>query len=97
MFHNDGHGHFTEVGAKLGLNVPGKGLGIAIADYDHDGKIDLFVANDSMPEFLYQNKGNGTFEEKGLFAQVAVDEDGRTFAGMGRTSPIWITMVGRIL
>ncbi len=67
----------------MGLNVPGKGLGIAIADYDHDGRIDLFIANDSMPEFLYHNKGDGTFEEKGLFSQVAVDEDGRTFAGMG--------------
>ncbi len=83
VFHNDGNGKFSEVAAKLGLNVPGKGLGIAIADYDHDGHIDLFIANDSMPEFLYHNKGNGTFEEKGLFSQVAVDEDGRTFAGMG--------------
>jgi hypothetical protein len=83
VYHNDGNGHFTEVSAKLGLNVPGKGLGIAIADYDRDGHIDLFVANDSMPEFLYHNKGDGTFEEKGLFSQVAVDEDGRTFAGMG--------------
>jgi enediyne biosynthesis protein E4 len=83
VYHNDGNGHFTEVAAKLGLSVPGKGLGIAIADYDRDGHIDLFVANDSMPEFLYHNKGNGTFEEKGLFSQVAVDEDGRTFAGMG--------------
>ena len=83
VYHNDGNGHFTEVSAKLGLNVPGKGLGIALADYDRDGHIDLFVANDSMPEFLYHNKGDGTFEEKGLFSQVAVDEDGRTFAGMG--------------
>ena len=83
VFHNDGNGKFSEVSAKLGLNLPGKGLGIAIADYDHDGHIDLFIANDSMPEFLYHNKGNGTFEEKGLFSQVAVDEDGRTFAGMG--------------
>jgi hypothetical protein len=83
VYHNDGGGRFTEVGAKLGLHVPGKGLGIALADYDRDGRIDLFVANDSMPEFLYHNKGDGTFEEKGLFSQVAVDEDGRTFAGMG--------------
>ena len=83
VYHNDGKGHFTEIAAKLGLNLPGKGLGIAIADYDHDGHIDLFIANDSMPEFLYHNKGDGTFEEKGLFSQVAVDEDGRTFAGMG--------------
>jgi hypothetical protein len=65
------------------LGVPGKGLGIAIADYDRDGHIDLFVANDSMPEFLYHNKGDGTFEETGLLSQVAVDEDGHTYAGMG--------------
>jgi|SRR5579871_584714 len=83
VYHNDGNGHFTEFGQKIGLSVPGKGLGIAIADYDGDGHIDLFVANDSMPEFLYHNKGDGTFEEKGLISQVAVDEDGRTFAGMG--------------
>ena len=68
---------------KIGLAIPGKGLGIAIADYDRDGHIDLFVANDSMPEFLFHNKGDGTFEEKGCCSQVAVDEDGRTYAGMG--------------
>lgn len=83
VYHNDGNGRFTEVGQKLGLAKPGKGLGISIADYDRDGHIDLFVANDSMVEFLYHNKGNGTFEEGGLLAQVAVDEDGQTYAGMG--------------
>jgi enediyne biosynthesis protein E4 len=83
VFHNDGNGHFTEVSAKIGIAKPGKGLGLALADYDRDGKIDLFVANDSMVEFLYHNKGNGTFEEIGLVSQVAVDGDGRTFAGMG--------------
>src|ERR1700688_4698024 len=57
VFHNDGNGHFTEVSHKIGLSKPGKGLGIALADYDHDGKIDIFVANDSMVEFLYHNKG----------------------------------------
>src|ERR1035441_5644591 len=62
---------------------PRQGLGIALADYDRDGHIDLFIANDSMPEFLFHNKGDGTFEEKGLLSQVAVDEDGRTYAGMG--------------
>jgi enediyne biosynthesis protein E4 len=82
-YHNDGKGHFTEVAQKVGLSSPGKGLGISIADYDRDGHVDLFVANDSMPEFLYRNKGNGTFEEGGLISQVAVDEDGKTFAGMG--------------
>ena len=83
VYHNEGSGRFTEVGQKTGLAIPGKGLGIAIADYDGDGHIDIFVANDSMPEFLFHNKGDGTFEEKGLLAQVAVDEDGRTYAGMG--------------
>jgi hypothetical protein len=83
VYHNDGNGHFTEVSEKIGLSKPGKGLGIAIADYDRDGHIDLFVANDSMLEFLYHNKGDGTFEEVGLLSQVAVDSDGRTYAGMG--------------
>jgi enediyne biosynthesis protein E4 len=83
VFHNDGNGHFSEVSQKIGLSKPGKGLGIALADYDHDGKIDIFVANDSMVEFLYHNKGDGTFEEVGLLSQVAVDGDGRTYAGMG--------------
>jgi hypothetical protein len=83
VYHNDGNGHFTEVSQKIGLSKPGKGLGIALADYDRDGHIDLFVANDSMVEFLYRNKGDGTFEEVGLLSEVAVDGDGRTYAGMG--------------
>jgi hypothetical protein len=83
VFHNNGNGTFTEVADKIGMGKPGKGLGIAIADYDRDGRIDLYVANDSMLEFLYHNKGNGTFEEVGLLAATSVDGDGRTFAGMG--------------
>jgi hypothetical protein len=83
VYHNDGNGHFTEVAAKIGLDKPGKGLGIAIADYDRDGHTDIFVANDSMVEFLYHNRGNGTFEEVGLLEEVAVDGEGRTYAGMG--------------
>ena len=83
VYHNDGNMHFTEVSQKSGLAKPGKGLGIAIADYDRDGKTDLFVANDSMVEFLYHNKGNGQFEEVGLVSGVAVDVDGKTYAGMG--------------
>ncbi len=83
VYHNDGNGHFTEVSQKIGMAKPGKGLGLAIADYDRDGHIDVFVANDSMFEFLYHNKGNGTFEEVGLASGIAADGDGRTFAGMG--------------
>ena len=83
VYHNDGNGHFTEVSAKIGLDKLGKGLGIAIGDFDRDGKIDVAVANDSMLEYLYRNKGDGTFEEVGLPAEIAVDGDGRTYAGMG--------------
>lgn len=83
VYHNDGNGHFTEVSQKIGMNLPGKGLGLTIADFNRDGKIDVAVANDSMLEFLYQNKGDGTFEETGLTAEIAVDGDGRTYAGMG--------------
>lgn len=83
VYHNNGDGTFTEVAEKLGLAKPGKGLGLASADYDRDGHIDLFIANDSMAEFMYHNKGNGSFEEVGLPAGTAVDVDGRTYAGMG--------------
>ena len=83
VYHNNGNGTFTEVAQKIGLAKPAKGLGIAIADYDRDGHIDLFFANDSMLEHLYHNKGDGTFEEVGLLAGVAADIDGHTYAGMG--------------
>ncbi len=83
VYHNDGNGHFTDITEKSGLSKPGKGLGIGFADYDRDGFPDIFIANDSMPEFLYHNKHNGTYEEVGLVSQVAVDADGNTYAGMG--------------
>jgi len=83
VYHNDGNGRFTEVAEKMGLAKPGKGLGIAISDYDRDGRIDLFIANDSMAEFLYHNKGQGKFEEVALLSGVAVDSDGHAYAGMG--------------
>jgi hypothetical protein len=83
VFHNDGNGHFTEISHKIGMDKPGKGLGISLADYDRDGRIDVFVANDSMSEFLYHNLGGGKFEEVGLLSGIAVDADGRSFAGMG--------------
>ncbi len=83
VYHNNGDGTFTEVAKKIGMAAPGKGLGLALADFDRDGKLDVAVANDSMLEFLYRNKGGGSFEETGLNAEIAVDGDGRTYAGMG--------------
>ncbi len=83
LFHNDGGGKFSEVSHQAGIDKPGKGLGLAIADYDHDGFIDIFLANDSMPEFLFHNRGNGTFEEVGLVSGAGLDSAGHTFAGMG--------------
>jgi len=83
VYHNDGHGHFTEIGAKTGLDRPAKGLGISIGDFDGDGKVDVAIANDSMVEYLYHGKGDGTFEETGMVAEIAVDGEGRTYAGMG--------------
>ncbi len=83
VYHNNGDGTFTEEAAKLGLNKPAKALGISIADYDRDGRIDLLVANDSWPEFLFHQKKDGTFEEVGLESGVSVNDAGKTYAGMG--------------
>jgi hypothetical protein len=83
VYHNDGNGHFTEVSHKLGLDKPAKALGIAFADYDRDGRMDVYVANDSMPEFLFHQKPDRTFEEVGLESEAAVNAEGQTYAGMG--------------
>jgi hypothetical protein len=83
LYHNDGNGKFTEVSHQAGIDKPGKGLGIAIADYDHDGWTDILVTNDSIPEYLFHNRGNGTFEEVGIASGLALDGSGATFAGMG--------------
>ena len=71
--------------SKAGIgDAAGKGLGVSFADYDHDGFLDVYIANDSVPEsFLSRNNGNGTFTEVGLLAGVGFNEDGKTFAGMG--------------
>lgn len=84
LYHNDGGNRFTEVGARAGIaDGAGKSLGIAIADFDKDGRIDVFVANDSVREFLFRNRGGGQFQEVALAAGAAYDQDGRAFAGMG--------------
>jgi hypothetical protein len=84
VFHNVGHGRFEDVSQKSGTAAhPGKGLGIAMNDFDHDGLPDVFVANDSFPEQLFRNNGNGTFTEVATERGAAYDADGRTFSGMG--------------
>ena len=84
LYHNNGDGTFTDVSAKAGIaGSPGKGLGVSFADYDNDGFIDIYVANDSVQSFLFHNNGNGTFTEAGLLVGVGFNEDGKTFAGMG--------------
>jgi enediyne biosynthesis protein E4 len=84
VYRNNGDGTFTDVSAKSGVAAaPGKGLGIAINDFDRDGWPDLFIANDSFPQQLFRNKRDGTFEEIGLIQGVAYDDDGHAFAGMG--------------
>jgi hypothetical protein len=83
LFRNNGNGTFTDVSIDTGVAaVTGKALGVAINDYDGDGWVDVFVANDSMRQFLYRNVG-GRFVEGALDAGIAYDEDGRSFAGMG--------------
>jgi hypothetical protein len=85
LFHNDGNGHFTEVGEKAGVADPKGyfGLGIAWFDANGDGWPDLYVANDSTPNFLYVNQQNGTFKEVAFPMGVAVSEDGSEQGGMG--------------
>ncbi len=84
LYHNNGDGTFSDVTRTAGLYAPGgKGLGVVWGDYDNDGDLDIFVANDTTPNFLYRNNGDGTFQDVALFAGVALSEEGRAYSGMG--------------
>jgi hypothetical protein len=84
LYHNRGDGTFENVTQQAGLYDPsGKSLGVALIDYDGDGWIDLFVANDTQPNKLYRNNGNGTFTDNAMTAGVAFSEAGVARAGMG--------------
>ena len=84
LYRNRGDGTFEDVTAKAGLlSHVGKGMSVAFADFDHDGRLDMFITNDTMPNFLFRNKGDGTFEETALLAGVSVPDSGRPISSMG--------------
>jgi hypothetical protein len=84
VYHNNGDGTFTDVSKMSGIAAsPGKGLGIAINDFDRDGWPDIFVANDSFPQQLFRNNRNGTFSNVAAAAGLAYNQNGGVFAGMG--------------
>ncbi len=84
LFRNEGDGTFTDVTRESGVfTTDGKGLGVVFGDYDRDGWTDIYVANDSVPNFMFHNLGDGTFEEVGFVLGVAVSRTGEPLAGMG--------------
>lgn len=85
LFHNNGDGTFTDVSVKAGVSDPNNYYGFTsiFVDLNDDGKPDLLVANDSVPSYLYINKGNGTFEDDSYVSGFAVNKDGREVASMG--------------
>jgi enediyne biosynthesis protein E4 len=84
LFHNRGNGSFEEVTASSGIfDSSSKSLGVAMLDYDQDGWPDLLVANDTQPNKLYRNQGNGTFRDVAVEAGIAFSNDGKARAGMG--------------
>jgi hypothetical protein len=84
LYRNDGKGKFSDVTREAGLHNPrGKGLGVAIFDFDEDGHLDLAVANDTQPNNLYKNGGNGTFSDVGVLAGIAFSESGVARGAMG--------------
>lgn len=85
LFHNNGDGTFTDVSVKAGVNDPNKyyGFSSVFVDLNNDGKVDLVVADDSTPNYLYINKGDGTFEDDSYASGFALNQDGREVASMG--------------
>ncbi len=87
LYHNNGDGTFTDVSRKAGVSDPDGyyGLGVIASDFDGDGLVDIFVANDSTPNFLYHNNGDGTFKDIGFSSGIAVNENGSEQGSMGVT------------
>ena len=85
LFHNNGDGTFTDTSVKAGVSDPGNyyGFTTTFVDLNNDGKVDLLVANDSSPNYLYVNKGDGTFEDRSYISGFALNNEGREIASMG--------------
>jgi len=84
LFHNNGDGTFTDVSGPSGIaRHIGKGMGLSFLDFDEDGRLDVFVANDTAPNFLFRNLGGGKFQEVALESGVAFNNDGRAVSSMG--------------
>ena len=84
LYRNLGHGRFEDVTEKSGFAAsPGKGMGISIADFNDDGYQDVFIANDTEPNSLFINKGNGTFEDQAMQLGVAYNDDAKAVSSMG--------------
>ena len=85
LFRNNGDGTFTDVSESSGVAAPkpGGGLGVSLADFDGDGKADVYAANDMRPAFLFHNQGNGKLKDLGVFSGAALMPSGRFMAGMG--------------
>jgi hypothetical protein len=91
LYRNEGDGRFTDVTDAAGIRVTdpvsghpvGKGLGVVPVDYDSDGHLDLVVVNDTVRNFLYRNRGDGSFEEIGIFEGIAYDRNGKATSAMG--------------
>ncbi len=90
LYRNNGDGTFTDVTKTAGIyNTTGKGLGVVWGDYDNDGALDIYVANDSTENLFYHNNRDGTFEEVGFMVGVALSEDGAAENGMGTAFGDW--------
>jgi hypothetical protein len=84
LYRNNGDGTFTDVSRASGIAAHiGKGMSVSFLDFDRDGRLDVFVANDTVPNFLFHNEGDGTFRETGTTAGVAFNDDGRAVSSMG--------------
>ncbi|MBS1826682.1 MAG: CRTAC1 family protein [Acidobacteria bacterium] len=84
LYRNNGDGTFTDVSQQTGIaQHTGKGMGVAFAQTTGSGPLDILVTNDTTPNFLFRNRGNGTFEETGFTAGIAMNDDGRALSSMG--------------